>query len=304
MPVIDRRIWLDPGLFADSGLLRPEQYCFLSAISAATIVQLDESIPQPPPLYSNKRMDDLFAEECLRERKRYDYIETPTRLTVMTSFFLFAYYGNHEKHGLAWYYLQESISFCENMNMDDESAYLKLDPVEAQWRRRLYWLLFITERAYAVQIRKHTRLHTNVSLPSVFELEDPTLLNGFVNLAKLFSAIDEKFVQAWRGSRKQSCDEEWLAKTQKQLDDAVLGFDNTTQTQQMDISVTREWLHMLAWQMGVSNGFLWGEEKGEGGMRLDYPIELAKNVVQITSGANALALDSHGIGMVCDTLIS
>ena len=41
---------------------------------------------------------------------------------------------------------------------------------------------------------------------------------------------------------------------------------------------------------------MWG--KGEGGMRLDYPIELAKKVVEITSGANALALDSHGIGMV------
>lgn len=33
-------------------------------------------------------------------------------------------------------------------------------------------------------------------------------------------------------------------------------------------------------------------------MRLDYPVELARKVVEITSGASALALDSHGIGMV------
>ena len=215
----------------------------------------------------------------------------------MTSFFLFAYYGNHEKHAKAWHYLQEAITFAENLNMDDESSYGKLDPVEAQWRRRLYWLLFITERAYAVQRRKHTRLHSSVQLPAVYESEDPQLLNGFVNLANLFSAVDDNFVRAWRGSRKASlCNEAWLAQTQEQLDKAALALGNITETQQLDISVTREWLHVLAWQMGVSNGLIWGQ--GQGGMRLEYPIELAKKVVEITSGANALALDSHGIGMV------
>lgn len=32
-------------------------------------------------------------------------------------------------------------------------------------------------------------------------------------------------------------------------------------------------------------------------MRLDYPIELARRVVQVTEKATPLALDSHGIGM-------
>lgn len=297
MPIIDRNVYLNPSFYTNSNLFTSDTYSFLCSICAATIVQLDESIPQPPPLRPNKRTDDLFADECLRERKNYDYIETPSTLNVMTSFFMFAYYGNHEKHAKAWHYLQESITFSENLNMDDESSYAKLDGVEAQWRRRLYWLLFITERAYAVQRRKHTRLHANVHLPSVFDSEDPQLLNGFVNLANLFAAVDDNFVRAWRGSRRQSlCNEAWLAETQKQLDAAALALGNISETQQMDISVTREWLHVLAWQMGVSNGLIWG--KGEGGMRLDYPIELARKVVEITAGANALALDSHGIGMV------
>ena len=297
MPVIDRNVYLDPALYANSNALTSDMYSFLCALSAATIVQLDASTPQPPPLHLSKAMDDLFAEECLRERRTYEYIEPVSTLSVMTSFFLFAYYGNHEKHGKAWHYLQESISFSENLNMDDEQSYAKLDAVEAQWRRRLYWLLFITERAYAVQRRKHTRLHASVQLPAVFESEDPQLLNGFVNLANLFSAVDDSFVSAWRGSRRQSlCNEDWLANTQKQLDAAALALDNVSETQHLDISITREWLHVLAWQMGVSNGLIWG--KGDGGMRLDYPIELAKKVVEITSGANALALDSHGIGMV------
>ena len=298
MPIIDHNIYLDPTLYTNSSLWSPDMYCFLCALCAATIVQLDTSIPQPPPLHPSKATDHIFADECVRERKNYDYIETPSTLSVMTSFFLFAYCGNHEKHAKAWHYLQDSITFSENLNMDDESSYSKLDPVEAQWRRRLYWLLFITERAYAVQRRKHTRLTPSVQLPAVFESEDPTLLNGFVNLANLFAAVDDNFVRAWRGSRRQSlCNEAWLAETQKQLDAAALALENVSETQQLDISVTREWLHVLAWQMGVSNGLIWG--KGEGGMRLDYPIELAKKVVEITTGANAQALDSHGIGMVC-----
>lgn len=245
------------------------------------------------------RADHLFAEECLRERKSFDYVEASSTLSIMTSFFLFAYYGNHERHVQAWHYLQESITCAENMEMDDETHYAKLESTESQWRRRLYWLLFITERAYAVQRRKHTRLHASVTLPAVFESEDSQLLNGFVSLANLFSAVDESFVSAWRGSRRASlCDEAWLAKTQKQLDATAnaVGLGELTETQHLDISVTREWLHVLAWQMGVSNGLIWGQ--GEGGMRLDYPVELARKVVEITSSANALALDSHGIGMV------
>ncbi|WPG98833.1 Hypothetical protein R9X50_00163100 [Acrodontium crateriforme] len=296
MPVFDRRVYLDPSLYINSNAFSSEMYCLLCALCAATIVQLDASIPQPAPLHPTKATDDLFAEECLRERRCFDYIEPVTPLSVLSSFFLFAYYGNHEKHAKAWHYLQESITFAENLNMDNEEFYGKLDPVEAQWRRRLYWLLFITERAYAVQRRKHTRLHVSVQLPAVFESEDPQLLNGFVNLANLFSAVDESFVSAWRGSRRPSlCTENWLMNTQQQLDTAALALDNITETQHLDIAVTREWLHVLAWQMGVSNGLIWG--KGEGGMRLDYPIELARKVVEITSGADEQALNSHGIGM-------
>jgi len=296
MPIIDRNVYLDPHLFANSATLSPEIYCFLCALCATTIIQLDASIPTPPPLRPGKATDDVFAEECIRERRDYDYMNAST-LSVMTSFFLFCYHGNHERHERAWYYLQESITFAENLSLDDEEAYMKLDTTEAQWRRRLYWLLFITERAYAVQRRKRTRLTPSVTLPSVFESEDQQLLNGFVNLANLFSAVDDSFVSAWRGSRRQSlCNEAWLTKTQQQLDATARVMTNLTETQHLDISVTREWLHVLAWQMGVSNGLIWGQ--GEGGMRLDYPIELAKKVVEITSSATSAALDSHGIGMV------
>jgi hypothetical protein len=303
MPAIDRSQFLNPSLYTNPGVMDAETYAFLCALCATTVVQLDDSISLPPSIHPSRKTDAFFIEECLRERTTFDYVERSTLINVMTSFFLFCYYGNHERNNQAWFYLQESITFAENLDMDVEASYEKLDHVESQWRRRLYWLLFITERAYAVQRRKRTRLNASVSLPSVFEGEDPQLLNGFVSLANLFSAVDDSFVTAWRGSRRASlCDEAWLIQTQKQLDETAhtAGLGELSETQHLDISITREWLHVLAWQMGVSNGLIWGQ--GEGGMRLDYPVELARKVVEITSGANAIALESHGIGMVSPEL--
>jgi len=75
----------------------------------------------------------------------------------------------------------------------------------------------------------------------------------------------------------------------------ALAVEHITETQRLDISISREWLHVLAWQMGVSNGLIGGQK--ESGMRLEYPVELARRVVRITEEANPMALDSHGIGM-------
>lgn len=159
MPVIDRRVYLDPNLYSSMSCLTSETYAFLCSLSAATIVQLDAAVQLPPFIIPvgippADTSAELFVDECLGARRSFDYIEHPTTLSVMTSFFIFCYYGNNERHEKAWHYLQESISFAQTLDLDDECAIRKLDPVEAQWRRRLYWLLFVTER----YVYRHSRL--------------------------------------------------------------------------------------------------------------------------------------------------
>lgn len=73
-------------------------------------------------------------------------MEAADELTVLTSFFLFAYYGNMDQPRSAWYYLREAISFALSLRMGEESSYSGLNIETAQRHRRLYWLLFITER--------------------------------------------------------------------------------------------------------------------------------------------------------------
>jgi hypothetical protein len=146
MPVLDPNIYLYSNLLRGPSPLTSEEYSLLSALSAITIVQLNLSAA------SDERsllvlQPEALVRECLQERARNDsYLNKPTTTTIITSFFLFGYYGNMEVHGKSRYYLQEAITFAEMINLDDEGVNAELSQSEIQWRRRLFWLLFITER--------------------------------------------------------------------------------------------------------------------------------------------------------------
>ncbi|KAF2229894.1 hypothetical protein EV356DRAFT_365587 [Viridothelium virens] len=301
MPVLDREYYIESGILSSHSALPAEQYLLLCALSAMTIVQL-EAAPQVPLVNGNpgnsEAAAEVFAKECLRERRNVEYVENPTELTVMTSFFLFCYYGNLEKSEKAWYYLQEALSFAQVIELDNEAKVAALETVQSQWRRRLFWLLFVTEKAYAIQRRRRTRLQPSIRLPLVYPPEEAHLVSGFVSLVTLFSTVTDDFLNVWLGTRRASiCSSDWLTETQRKIDATagVTARGDISETQQLDIDISRQWLHVLAWQMGVSNGLVWRPQDPE--MSLEYPINLAKEVVSITTGARREVLDSHGIGM-------
>lgn len=145
MPVLDRLTYLDSDLLRGQDPLPPGDYALLTALAAATTVQLNCS-PGCPSLDGSASPADVLVRNCLDVRIRADYIKDPNTSTVITSFFLFAYFGNTEQHAKAWYYLQEAITFAEGLDLNDEQANAGLGDAAVQWRRRLFWLLFITER--------------------------------------------------------------------------------------------------------------------------------------------------------------
>jgi hypothetical protein len=156
-PVLDRHTILtalqDPRL--ENHPISPSMYCFLAALSAAVIVQLNvagsplldfDSQAFNPEMMPLPYSAHFFAAESLRIRRECDFIEYADEYTVLSSFFLFAYYGNMEQSRSAWYYLREAIGFALSMGLDEPETYLGLDPEMQQRRRRLFWLLFVTER--------------------------------------------------------------------------------------------------------------------------------------------------------------
>lgn len=140
--------------------LPPSLYTFLTALSAAVIVQLNISHDEPslatdPPdsqswdLLSPRLTGlspDVFIAQCLEARRNHEFIEDADEWTILTSFFLFEHYGNCNQSKFAWYYLREAIGFAQSLGLDDPDTYIGLDTDTSQRRRVLFWLLFVTER--------------------------------------------------------------------------------------------------------------------------------------------------------------
>ena len=85
-------------------------------------------------------------EETIRVHKSYDYTENATLNAICTSFFLYACYNTLEIHDKAWFYVREAATLIHLGQLNKEETYLRFDNVEASRRRRLYWLLLVTER--------------------------------------------------------------------------------------------------------------------------------------------------------------
>ena len=146
MPILDPGLFLDMNFFLRPDPLTSDEYCLLAALSAVTIVQLNLTA-SPGEGVLPVLQPEVLIQQCLQEGARNDgFLEEPTTGTIITSFFLFGYYGNMEMHSQSRYYLQQAITFGEMINLGDETVNARLSEGTRQWRLRIFWLLFITER--------------------------------------------------------------------------------------------------------------------------------------------------------------
>ena len=288
MPVVDRGV-LD--LLRDNAPLTSHDYCMLTAAAALTAVQLSlqpDIVQQGFPSLTA----EVLVRECLAERSRSDYIEHATVSTVATSFFLFGYYGNLERHNKARHYLREAIAFAEAIGLDDDSH-------DCERRRIVYWLLFVTDRAYALQRCSAVKMRAaEVPMPSVFRSDDPQLLFGFVSLVDVFRTIDTTFLSLWAGS--SSLSKEWLVAALRRLEpasDAVLA--EALEKHRLDICVSQQWLRLLLWKLCTRQGLL-TLGSANGPFSLQFPIRLAADMVKTMAKVSQTSLDAHGIGMVSE----
>lgn len=135
--------------------LSPSRYAFLASLCAATHIQLklDGANPIPDTVRLQSIGDghslvsgDKLLSEAVRARQECDPVEDISIETLLTSFFLFASYGNMDKQSHAWFYLCQATSMAFTLGLHRESTYAEFSPEEAEERRRVFWLLFITER--------------------------------------------------------------------------------------------------------------------------------------------------------------
>ncbi|KAH7113106.1 fungal-specific transcription factor domain-containing protein [Dactylonectria estremocensis] len=309
-------------------------YSFLTALSAAVIVQLNiaeigtseaqstafndsDNGSQLHPEFRSAFSAQFLIAQCMLARQQQNFIEEPDEWTVLTSFFLFAYHGNLDQSRSAWYYLREAIGFIQELGLDQTDTYASLDTETAQRRCRIFWLVFITERAYAIQHRRRAVLEPTIELPRVFESQDPKLAYGFVTLARVFAAVDGPLIVAWSDQPPPG-----TVGTAQKASQAIARFlrhndvegvtSEIEETQRLDILVTHYWLRILVCQLRM--GYTAQSIASTQRTTWNCVLNTSRSLLQMISSASPKCLESHGIGMeqkvsdvascLCDILAS
>ncbi|KAK2753704.1 hypothetical protein FQN55_000067 [Onygenales sp. PD_40] len=292
---------------ADPECLSPQRYAFLAALCAATHIQLKLDGPgshydsdEEPMLPDDGTFisGEALLSEALRARADYDFVDSPSLDSLLTSFYLFASYGNLDKQDHAWYYLCQALCMAHTLGLHRESSYSHFGSGEAEERRRVFWLLFVTERAYALQQTKPVMLRSSIRKPEVFNGDDPILAYGFLNLINLFEKLTPSLYD-WMISDLGD-EAAGQALTSSILCDlsTPISLEGVIETQQVDILITQQWLRSAMCMLPV-NGSL---------KELPYnqhippsppnvPITVGKSTMEILGAVSQAAIDSHGIGM-------
>ena len=304
MPILDRE-----ELFASLSHLHksPEQYGLITAICAVVILLPELLEPRPDNHVfdlSEALSSEFFVQETLRARQYWHYIENPSLASVQTSFFLFAALFYDDKDLSGWFYLREASALLQAQNLHLETTYDSLqDEKYATNCRHTFWLLFITERAYALQRNRSLTLKGTINLPTVSPGPEATILHGFLDLVSLFQNFDDTFLSIWNLSATNApVLPERLIHLQKVLGLALPEVSRRTAIQQADLLVTRQWLKTMVWQLCVTKRLLSSATTNEC-MSFRYPIVIARDVAVISRLLPPEAFEAHGLGILekfCD----
>ncbi|OZJ04149.1 hypothetical protein BZG36_03125 [Bifiguratus adelaidae] len=203
-----------------------------------------------------------------------------------------------------------------------KEAYEPLENDERERRLRAYWLLAITERAYALQ-RGH----------SIGFRGQPGASMG--TQLWLFDSVDEDFVNCWNGqcagkeyrvldiekalslyaafakdraadgSKQDAENANHGAGDQRRSNpsDVTSRWTSNWQRgkiQRADVEVTRQWLLNRLWYICLSHGLI-AMATPFPSLRADYPIKLAHDTLNICDGLTLPSMEAHGIGF-CEKL--
>jgi hypothetical protein len=153
-----------------------------------------------------------------------------------------------------------------------------------------------------LQRHRPLSLQATIKLPS--QNDDPSdpqanHLNGFLLLINLFKPFDEGFVALWNKT-KAGCSTPYLAALQQQLNEALPAYLDSTENQAADLRTSQQWLRNQVWQLSIQNGCL-SSNNGDPSLTFGYPVDIAKDLISMTSSLSAQSMEVHGIGLVCSS---
>ncbi|KAK9369145.1 hypothetical protein V1509DRAFT_621278 [Lipomyces kononenkoae] len=246
------------------------------------------------------------------------FAENPTLDSVLMSFFLFSCFFNCQMHHAAWFRLQEAVTLAEIMGLQGKRDGWKevLSDDEREQRMRVYWVLAVTERAYALQ-RHHSLIRTSASTGKATSVLAQNLFfslsaAGLDTMVELYKVVDAELIDCWNGrcatadGRCTKMSAERAINMHKMVANAY-NHDMLdpgcplNETQRADLAISQQWLHNRLWQLCLSHGVLNVDSATATDHRelsLTYACDIAQKTIEICRSLAMESMEVHGIGIM------
>ncbi|CAI0654241.1 unnamed protein product [Colletotrichum noveboracense] len=190
--------------------------CYGVVMSCCATVSLDRAVssasagsPKSSPQRSHRRLSDpsvdVLISEALRSRRFCHLAEDQSLAQIQTSLMRHCAHSGLRNDSAVWFYLREAIPMLQALRYYKEATYEETTALSiANDARHAFWVLFVTERVFAIQRCKTLALQSTTNLPYVDPLlADAEILRGFLDLVSLFRPFDAGFVEAWNSYSKR-----------------------------------------------------------------------------------------------------
>ncbi|KAI5920894.1 hypothetical protein F4810DRAFT_702675 [Camillea tinctor] len=192
-------------------LARRDEYLLYSLCALTCFHMSGRSLSAAPPAGtpSWEAVGRFFLDACVGARRCHDFIEEQSLSGVISSFWLSTSCFEINQSRKSWFYLREALTLALDLRLDDDAMYNNNDdaaaaggcflpPHEILCRLRVFWILFVTERSFAILRNKPLTLRKTPRLPAAgHDYEAPDIHAGFMKLVESYVPLDESFVNAW-----------------------------------------------------------------------------------------------------------
>ncbi|KAK9893338.1 hypothetical protein P389DRAFT_19874 [Cystobasidium minutum MCA 4210] len=314
LPIFTRS-WILDRIDKDEHRSRPSFAAMLLALSSLVKIQPVKAVDRVSRSQRNSQARALL-EQSVRVRASVLMGQSQSLDEVLASFYSFATLFGMQEHDAATFRLRESVILAQLMKLNLHESYMFLDPKEQERRLRTYWLLCITERAYALQRGDTVTLRGRPVADMAFVvsgLPDANLNDFPQRQLRLFENVDEAFVECWHGRcARANCT--IFTRERARLLHASFGaifpdqIDASTSTkkishlqkemiQNIDTVVTSHWLQSRLWQICLSHGLL-SSTSPEILFRPAFVLQCAYQAHQFHVSTDASSREAHGVGLV------
>jgi hypothetical protein len=123
------------------------------------------------------------------------------------------------------------------------------------------------------------------------------LAYGFLNLINLHEKLTVELYDWISSGHEDASSGMALTSSIQSSLCSPLSLDGVSETQQVDILITQQWLQATMWRLTV-NHCLPKLPGSQGMLPFHLPISVGKSVMEVLTSVSQSSIDSHGIGMV------